>query len=261
MRPVDEITPAQWRSLAGVATDLDDTLTHHGALTTAALRALHDLADAKIPCVVATGRPSGWGPTLLRLLPVRAVVTENGGAVSWREGPRVETAFTLDEEALAEGMARVNDAVLALRHAFPELSPVVERCERVTDVVLDIGESRVVDRAVVESALSRATAEGLYAVASTVHLHVSARPPDKGEGLRRALEAIGVAPESFARAWVYVGDSPNDAGGFRAAAVGVGVRGVERFAHEMDPPPAFVTRGGAGEGFAEVARAMIEARA
>ncbi|MEZ4405377.1 MAG: class I SAM-dependent methyltransferase [Polyangiales bacterium] len=61
VRPVDEISPAQWRSLAGVATDLDDTLTHHGALTTAALRALHDLADANLPCVVATGRTLGLG--------------------------------------------------------------------------------------------------------------------------------------------------------------------------------------------------------
>lgn len=260
MRPVDEITPAQWRSLAGVATDLDDTLTHRGALHAEALRALHALSDAGVPCVVATGRPSGWGPALLRLLPVRAVVTENGGAVSWREGARVETAFTLDDASLAEGMARVSDTVLALRHAWPELGPVVERCDRVTDVVLDVGESRSVDRAVVEAALSRARRDGLYAVASTVHLHVSARPPDKGEGLRLALKSLGIPPESLCRAWVYVGDSPNDAGGFRAAAVSVGVRDVERFAHEMDPPPQWVTRGGAGEGFAEVARAMIEAR-
>ncbi|MEZ4405378.1 MAG: hypothetical protein R3A52_02625 [Polyangiales bacterium] len=156
----------------------------------------------------------------------------------------------------------MTDTVLALRHAWPELTPVVERCGMaVTDVVLDIGESRVVDRAVVEAALSRARAEGLYAVASTVHLHVSARPPDKGEGLRRALEALGLwRPESFARAWVYVGDSQRRRGLSRGGRGRGRARRRALPCKEMDPPPAFVTRGGAGEGFAEVARAMIEAR-
>lgn len=260
VKPIGELTQAQWQSLRGIATDLDDTLTLHGALTVRSLEALYRLSLAKIHCIVATGRASGWGAGLLQLLPVSAVVTENGGAVSWRDGAKIETRYTVEGDALSAGMSRVHEVVRTLRHTWPELGPAVEGCSRVTDTVLDVGESFVVDRAVVDAAVSSARRAGLYAVASTVHLHVSARPPDKSEGVRLALKCLGIPEQSFAQDWVYIGDSPNDTFGFRAAAVSIGIRGIERFAHELDPGPQWVTNGSAGEGFAEVVDGLLKAR-
>ena len=59
---------------------------------------------------------------------------------------------------------------------------------------------------------------------------------------------------------VFVGDSPNDAplfGFFRQAC---GVSSVRRFAGHLEAEPAYVTQGG-GDGFVEVARRMLAARA
>src|SRR5260221_3841619 len=98
MLPFADLPDARLASVAGVACDVDDTLTAHGAITSSSLAALHALGAAGIPCIIVTGRPIGWGEVLARLLPVRAVVAENGGAWIVREGDRRRVAFLEDDE-------------------------------------------------------------------------------------------------------------------------------------------------------------------
>jgi HAD superfamily hydrolase (TIGR01484 family) len=255
VRPLGELGADAWARVEGVATDLDDTLTAHGVLTAASLAGLEALVANNVPCVIATGRPLGWAEVLASLCPVRAVVAENGGAWAVREGRGVRLAFLDDHAVRDEGMRRSRDMARRLTEVFP-LSLVVESAARMTDVTLDVGERVTVPRRVVDEAVAYARAEGLHAVASSVHLHVSYRAPDKMAGLRAALTDLGLDARALDARWVYLGDSPNDAGPFGAMALSVGVRGVERFAGEMPSLPRYVARGGAGEALAEVAAAL-----
>src|SRR3712207_9083366 len=61
-----------------VLTDIDDTLTTHGRLTTEAYAALASLQAAGIRVVPVTGRPAGWCDLVARFWPVDGVVGENG---------------------------------------------------------------------------------------------------------------------------------------------------------------------------------------
>ena len=259
-RPLDAVPAHRWRAVEGVATDLDDTLTRHGELTPASLGALVDVRALGLPCVVATGRSLGWGVVLARLLPVRAVVTENGAAYVLREEGGGRVAFLDDDEVRAEGMRRVEACARAVVDRFASLRVVADGAARATDVALDIGERATVDPAVVTAAAEMARDAGLHAVISTVHLHISFRPADKVAGLRAALDALGLDPGALSARWVYVGDSPNDAGPFGAMDLSVGVAGVHRFAGRMPAWPAYVTAEDGPEGFAAVVSALRAGR-
>lgn len=258
--PLDAVAPDRWRSAVGVATDLDDTLTLHGEIPSRALVALEDVRAMGLPCVVATGRSLGWGAVLARVLPVRAVVTENGGVSVLREGDGVRVAFMDADDVRREGMARVHACVAAITGRFPALRVVEDAAVRMTDVALDVAERVTIDPVVVRDAMGMARDAGLSAVASSIHLHVSYRAPDKVAGLRDALGLLGLDPGALCERWVYVGDSPNDAGPFGAMALSVGVAGVRRFADRMPAWPAYVTREDGPDGFAAVVAALRAGR-
>lgn len=260
MRPLHELPDATLASIAGVACDLDDTLTDHGVLPTVALDALHRLARAKIPVIVCTGRPLGWGDVLARMFPVRAVVTENGGAWAVREQGRVRIAFLEDEATRLAGMARVERTVDHLVQTFGGLARVKDLTLRATDVALDLHEAADVPDDVVARAMAIATEAGLFTVASTVHLHVAARAPDKFQGLVAAANDVGLDGSMVQSRWLFAGDSPNDAGCFRAMDHSVGVANVRAFEGKMTAWPKFVTDARCGAGFAELIDRLLAAR-
>lgn len=262
MRPLAEAPASWWQGIEGVATDFDDTVSTHGrGLLPVALHALHALAQAGVTVVIATGRPLGWAEVLMRTLPVRAVVAENGGAALLREGAHLVASFREpDAQRREDEMQRTLRAVARVERAFPELRRVTDYTLRVTDVALDIGESVRVPHAVVEAASAMLREDGVWAVASTVHLHASPAAPDKPAGLRRVLAALGCDAERLASHWLYVGDSPNDGAAFGAIAHSVGVANVGHWIGRIDALPAYVARGEGGEGFAEVADGLLAHR-
>ena len=258
--PLETVAADRWRDVVGVATDLDDTLTMHGELTAEVLTALEDVRALGLPCVIATGRSLGWGAVLARVLPVRAVVTENGGAYVLREGSGARVAFLDPDNVRDEGMERVRACVAAIVDRFAALRPVEDVAVRVTDLALDIGERTTVDPVVVREALAMVRDAGLHSTTSSIHLHVSYRPADKVGGLRAALEALGLDAAALDARWLYVGDSPNDAAAFGAMALSFGVAGVRRFAGRMSAWPAFVTTADGPGGFAAVVAALRAGR-
>lgn len=258
--PLDALPRERWRTVVGLATDLDDTLTRHGEIPSPVLAALEDVRAMGLPCVVATGRSLGWGAVLARVLPVRAVVTENGGVSVLREGDGVRVAFMDPDDVRRDGMARVHACVSAITERFPALRVVEDAAVRMTDVALDVAERVTVDPGVVRDAMAFARESGLSAVASSIHLHVSYRAPDKVAGLRAALGLLGLDAGALDDRWVYVGDSPNDAGPFGAMALSVGVAGVRRFGDRMPAWPAYVTDGDGPDGFTAVVAALRAGR-
>lgn len=259
-RPLVSLPVDRWRSVVGVATDLDDTLTRRGELTPGVMAALADVRAQGLPCVVATGRSLGWGAVLARVLPVRGVVTENGGAYVLREGSGVRVALMDPDDVRDEGMRRVGECVAAIVDRFDALRVVEDGAVRLTDLALDIGERTTVDPAVVRAALEMVAEAGLRSVTSSIHMHVSYRAADKVAGLRVALGALGLDAGDLDERWVYVGDSPNDAGAFGAMALSVGVAGVRRYAGRMTAWPAYVTLEDGPEGFASVVAALRAGR-
>ena len=86
MQPLQQLPASALRALRGVLTDIDDTLTHDGAIEPAALAALHGLQQARLPVIAITGRPAGWSEPFAMTWPVAAIVAENGAVMLRRDG-------------------------------------------------------------------------------------------------------------------------------------------------------------------------------
>ncbi len=104
--------------------------------------------------------------------------------------------------------------------------------------------------------------EGMTATVSSIHINGWYGAHTKLSGARWMLQRLfGRDLDAERERWVCVGDSPNDQAMFRHFALSVGVANLMHFAAQLDDWPAYLTRGERGEGFAEVARALIAARA
>jgi len=83
---------------------------------------------------------------------------------------------------------------------------------------------------------------------------------DKLAMTRRILaEWVATDIERDAESCLYVGDSPNDEPMFGFFGNSVGVAGVRDYLGRLATPPKWITQGGGGLGFVEVAEALLRA--
>ncbi len=264
MKPLPRMPVSVRRTIRGVFTDIDDTLTTEGRLTAPAYSALERLHAAGLLVVPITGRPAGWCDHIARLWPVDAVVGENGAFYfRYDRGRRVmHKRFLLGERerrdnrerlrALGESiLAQVPGTALASDQLYRESDLAIDYCEDVPALGPDV-VSRI-------TALVRG--HGATAKVSSIHVNAWFGDYDKLSMTKILMrECFAIDLERDAQAYVFVGDSPNDAPMFGFFPHAVGVGNVKRFLGELQARPAYVTRGESGAGFAEVARLLLQAR-
>jgi hydroxymethylpyrimidine pyrophosphatase-like HAD family hydrolase len=66
--------------------------------------------------------------------------------------------------------------------------------------------------------------------------------------------------EQAKNAVIYAGDSPNDEPMFEAFPLSVGVANIHAFEHRLKNKPAYIAKGHSGDGFAELADLLLNAR-
>ena len=265
MKPLAEFPPEARRWVRGVLTDIDDTLTLHGQLPAVAYAALEDLRRGGLLVVPVTGRPAGWCDHIARMWPVDAVVGENGAFWFRYDARRRKLAkrYVIDAaerelrgrrlEAIARRvLAEVPGCAIASDQAYREADLAIDFCEDVPP--LPFSEvKRIV--AIMES-------EGLTAKASSIHVNGWFGGYDKLSTTRLMLrEDFGIDVDREREAFVFAGDSPNDQPMFAFFPNAVGVANVRDMAELMTRLPAWVTPSPGSHGFAELARALLEARA
>ena len=104
--------------------------------------------------------------------------------------------------------------------------------------------------------------EGLNATVSSIHINGWLGGHNKLVGARWILrETTGRALDDELERWAYVGDSTNDQVMFAHFPHSVGVANIARFVPQLQRLPRYVTASERGQGFAELARALLEARA
>jgi hypothetical protein len=102
---------------------------------------------------------------------------------------------------------------------------------------------------------------GATAKVSSIHVNGWFGSYDK-LGMTRIMlrECFAIDLDAERDAFVFAGDSPNDAPMFAFFPHAVGVANIAAFADRLPAKPAYVTRGRAGAGFAELADALLAAR-
>lgn len=278
LRPLSTLAPGAWAGVAGVFTDIDDTLTTNGAITADALAALQALRKAGLPVIAVTGRPVGWSLEVAGHWPLSAIVAENGAvALVPGHGAKASSQIGLKPAStLRDQLSKIylDDATTRARN-HTRLQQVAERvlrevpgarlardsAGRETDIAIDHSEFTQLDKPHIDQVVALMRSEGLHATVSSIHINGWIGEHDKWRGACWiARELLGTDLPAQVGRWVYVGDSTNDQAMFRHFANSVGVANIRRFAAELSWPPHHVTQAERGAGFAEVAQRVLADR-
>ncbi len=260
-QPLSCLPPAAAADVVGVLTDIDDTLTRDGAIEPAALQALQALAEAGLPVFAVTGRPMGWSEPFARDWPLQAIVAENGAVGLWHEGPDQHIEYVQNEATRRLNAGRLRTAAARVLAEVPGASLARDSAGRVTDIAIDHSEFSRLDEAQIALVVQIMQAEGMHATVSSIHVNGWFGEHDKWSGARWIVQRrLGRDLAAEVQRWVYVGDSTNDQIMFARFALSVGVANLVDFADRLHTWPAYLSEGARGDGFAEVARALLAAR-
>jgi len=258
MQPFAQFPPARLGSIRFVLTDVDDTLTDGARLPAAAFDALERLRDAGFQVIPITAAPAGWCDLMCRMWPVAAVIGENGGLCFRHDPASGETerhfwASAPDRRRDAERLSELGARVQAL---VPGATLANDQAYRESTLAFRNAAPPVPERIVAEL-----TAVGARTVVNSLWVLGWLGDFDKLAMTRRMLrELFATDIERQGDAFLYVGDSFNDEPMFGFFANSVGVATVRNYADRMATPPQWVTEGGGGRGFVEIADALLRAR-
>ncbi|NJD51506.1 MAG: phosphoglycolate phosphatase [Candidatus Methanoperedens sp.] len=212
-----------------VVVDIDGTITYSDrsidCKAVAALRSLH------VQVVVATGNVLCVARTVAKLLGTRGIViAENGGVV---ECGKVEADTSHIKEC--------REALEILEQHFSSLE-MLDRENRITE----IGLRRNFDVDKARKLLGNAPVD---IVDTGFAIHIKSKKVNKGTGLRRIAQMMGLDVQDF----VAFGDSPNDIEMLEVAGFGVAVGNAHP---DLKKVARLVTKGEHGTGVEEAVREL-----
>jgi len=251
------------RAVRGVLADIDETLSTHGRITVQAYAALERLHAAGKRVVPITGRPAGWCDHIARMWPVDGVVGENGAF--WMrydaDARKLVKRFVDNDAARRANRARLAAIGERIVAAVPGCALASDQLYRESDLAIDYREDvPELAREAVDRIVALMEAEGMTAKVSSIHVNGWFGSYDKLSMTRTLFaEAFGVDLDHEREAFIFVGDSPNDAPMFAYFPNAVGVANIRDFADRIPSLPAYITENESGAGFAEVAGFLLEA--
>jgi HAD superfamily hydrolase (TIGR01484 family) len=272
--PIDER-----RQIFGVFTDIDDTLTTDGAITSDALQALADLTATGLHVIAITGRPVGWSLPFaqgdaasgIAPWPVDAIVAENGSVALFthKKGLKATTEkrtklsklYQQGAQKRAHNFTRMQQVAQRVLREVPGATLSQDSAGRETDIAFDHSEFSQLSAEKITAIVKIMQSEGMNATVSSIHINAWFGDHNKLAGARWIVrELLGRTLDDEIGQWVYVGDSTNDQLMFEHFPHSVGVANIRRFEAELTHLPRYITLAERGAGFAEVARAVLAAR-
>ncbi|MFO1057490.1 MAG: HAD-IIB family hydrolase [Dongiaceae bacterium] len=264
MQPLARMPVPVAAAVAAVLADIDDTLTHDGRLPAAAYHALERLEQAGLPVALITGRPAGWCDMIARMWPVTGVVGENGAFYFAydRAARRMRRAWAAGDAERRDNRRRLDAIGARILAEVPGAAISADQAYREADLAIDFREDvPPLDKAAIARIKAIFEEEGATAKISSIHVNGWFGRYDKLAMTRRfAAEVLRLDLDRDKARIVFVGDSPNDAPMFGFFPNACGVANVRAFAGELEAEPAWVSEGGGGAGFVEVADRIIAAR-
>jgi HAD superfamily hydrolase (TIGR01484 family) len=290
MLPLSDWPEQARHKLIGVFTDIDDTLTTHGAITPDALQALADLKAAGLVVIAITGRPIGWcAPFALgdaaqgiARWPVDAMVAENGalafapaltpdaalkftsrnGSLRNKHGRKLlSKLYQQDANIRATNYARMQEVAAQVLREVPGASLAQDSAGRETDIAIDHGEFAHLDALQIEKVVAIMQTAGMHATVSSIHINGWFGEHNKWQGACWIVQKLfGRDLRAELNQWAFVGDSTNDQLMFEHFPHSAGVANVQRFVAQLAHLPRYITPSERGAGFAQVARSILAAR-
>ncbi|ACB95837.1 HAD-IIB family hydrolase [Beijerinckia indica] len=246
-------------SVRFVLTDMDETLTYKGRLAARTYEALERLQNAGVRVIPVTGAPAGWCDQMARMWPVDGVIGENGGLFIQRSQDhgviRLYWHSETDRPRIAERLAAIGREV---QQQVPSARWADDQPFRLTSLAF----ARPDDRSVREEILATLRTAGADTTVNNLWVLGWLGGYDKLTMARRVMaDVYGVNIDEERDAILYSGDSTNDAPMFGFFRHTIGMSTVRHYLDEIPTLPAWITAGPGGEGFVEIADALLVARA
>ncbi len=269
MQPISNWPVQDRRRIIGVFTDIDDTLTTDGAITSDALQALHDLKTAGLHVIAITGRPVGWSEEFALTWPVDAIVAENG-AVALRNISKLglqpkkillkqlSKSYQSDAMQRAANYARMQQVLARIEREVPGAQRSTDSPGRETDIAIDHSEFTHLPPERIAQVVQLMRSEGMHATVSSIHINAWYGDHNKLQGARWIVRTLlNRDLDAELDRWAYIGDSTNDQVMFEAFTHSVGVANIARFAPQLAHLPRYVTQGERGAGFRQFCDALL----
>ncbi len=262
MRPFTEFPSALSQQIRFVLTDVDDTLTDGPRLPAAAYMAIERLRDAGIMVIPVTAAPAGWCDLMARMWPVGAVIGENGGLCFRHDRATglTERRYWAEPPDREEAAARLAALGADIAAALPGCEIAHDQRYRETTLALRNrdGEAGVPGS---DQIVARLRVAGARATVNSIWVLGWFGDFDKlGMTRRMMAQLFATDIDRDAECVLYIGDSLNDAPMFGFFPHSVGVATVRNYADRMSALPRWITKGGGGAGFVEVADALLAGR-
>jgi len=261
MQPLSALPDTVRRSIRGVLTDIDETLSTKGTITAQAYSAMERLRAAGRLVVPVTGRPAGWCDHIARMWPVDAVVGENGAFYMTHDDRlhKLKVCHAVGATERRKNRRRLSAIASRILREVPGCAIASDQPYRESDLAIDYCEDVTpISAQSVERIVALMLAEGMTAKVSTIHVNGWFGNYNKLSMSRRLFaDVFGIDLDAERERFVFVGDSPNDAPMFDFFPCSVGVANVRNFAAALKTPPKYVTRCEAGAGFAELADFLL----
>ena len=263
MKPLAEFPIDAWRAIKGVLCDIDDTLSTEGRITAEAYGAMERLQQAGLRVIPVTGRPAGWCDAIARQWPVDGVVGENGAFYFRYDNAahKMRRHFVTDAATRAAHRSRLAQIGHDILKAVPGAAIAADQLYRETDLAIDFCEDvPPLPPSAVDDIVLRMEKHGLTAKVSSIHVNGWFGHYDKLSMTKILMrEMFTVDLDAAREAYVFVGDSPNDAPMFRFFPHAIGVANIHDFGARVEHLPAYVSVNRCGAGFAEAAECLLTA--
>jgi HAD superfamily hydrolase (TIGR01484 family) len=261
MQPFHQCPATALAQVQGVFTDVDDTLTRHGKLSAETFSALHALAQAGVVIIPITGGPASWADHIARVWPVAAAVGESGAVAYWLDQAGFITLYAQEERERVQHLALRDQTWRTLQERFPQARLANDQVFRLVDLAIDHGQDVHLPEAQVQEIAAFLREQRFTVRVSSIHINAWLGGHDKPEAaVRLARARLGIDLLASLQHWLYVGDSRNDEGMFAQFPLSVGVANIARVVEHLQHKPAYITQGSHGEGFVEVAQAILRAK-
>jgi HAD superfamily hydrolase (TIGR01484 family) len=232
--------------------DVDGTMTTGERIEASTYEALERLNESGTPVIMVTGRPAGWGQAFMKMLPVLAVVTENGGVTFVREGRRQHKLYGVPQASLPEWRRRMNDAAVEAMSKVSGARLSSDSKYREVDLAIDWNEEVSLPREDAEVVVHLLRKAGFTAVRSSVHVNFGPPHFDKLSACMTVVRQVLGGDANDLSPYVFVGDALNDAPMFGGFPSSVGVANIKAWWDELTFKPAFLTELPEGAGLREL---------
>ena len=120
--------------------DVDGTMTSGDRIEAKTYEALERLGEAGIPVIMVTGRPAGFGQAFMKVTPVLACVSENGGVTFVRDGKKLVKQYGVPPASLPEWRRRMSDIAVDVMTKVPGARLSSDSKYREVDMAIDWNE-------------------------------------------------------------------------------------------------------------------------